>query len=169
MALTMADTSDGSIGHIAREKIECQAGLITAHPHPQRTSIGFAAHAPIPPCDTRRGRRTCQYAHNERYDPLYTHARDVPDEIPWEDKITMLIVEYMREQSMRLQGELESSIISTGCQQSLQIFLHNLNNLIETYIGVGPSNHVFYDMIHRRRMTMMDRHKFEEIKNIVTK
>ena len=109
------------------------------------------------------------YAHNETYDPLYTHPKDVPDDIPWKDKITKLTVEEMREHSMRLEGELESSTISTGCQQSLHIMLYNLNNLIEIYVGVGPSTHIFYDMMRRRKMVVMGRHKFEEIKNNVTK
>ena len=47
------------------------------------------------------------------------HPKYVPDDIPSEDKITKLNVEDMREHSMRLQGELESYTISTGCQHSL--------------------------------------------------
>ena len=81
----------------------------------------------------------------------------------------MLTVEEMREHSVRLQGELESSTISISCKQSLQIVLHNLNSLIESYVGVGPSTHIFYDMMRRRRMAVMGHHKFEEIKTIVTK
>ena len=106
----------------------------------------FVAHAR----NTRRGHRGNEYAHNETYDPLYTHPKYVPNYIPWEDKITKLIVEEMREHSVRLRGELESSTISTSCQQILQIVLYNLNSLIESYVGVGPSTHIFYDMMRRR-------------------
>ena len=78
-------------------------------------------------------------------------------------------MEDMRENSVRLQGEVESSTISIGCQQSLHIVLHNLNSLIEIYVGVGPSTNIFYDMMCRRKISVMGRHKFEEIKNNVTK
>jgi len=81
----------------------------------------------------------------------------------------MLIVEEMREHYVRLQGKLESSTMSIACQQSLQIVLHNLNRLIESYVGVGPSTHIFSGMMHRRRTMVMRHHKFEEIKNIFTK
>ena len=67
---------------------------------------------------------------------LNNHPKDVLDDILWEDNITKLIVEGMRENSVRLQGELESYTISTSCQQSLHIVLHNLNSLIESYVGV---------------------------------
>ena len=78
-------------------------------------------------------------------------------------------MEEMRDHSVRLQGEIESYTISIGCQQSVHIVLHNLNCLIESYVGVGPSTHIFYDMMRRRRMRVMGHHKFEEIKNNVTK
>ena len=130
---------------------------------------GFVAHAPNPSRNTRRVRRVREYAHNETYDPLYTHPKYVPDDIPWEYKITKLNVEEMRKHYVRLQGELKSSTISDGYQKSLHIVLYNLNSLIESYVGVGPSTHIFYDMMHRRRMEVMGFHKFEEIKNNVTK
>ena len=60
-----------------------------------------------------------QYAHNERYDPLYSHPRDVHEDTPWKDNITMLSVENMEDQSSRLQEELDSSNISFGTQQCL--------------------------------------------------
>ena len=60
-----------------------------------------------------------QYAHNERYDPLYSNPRDVPKETPWEDNIAMLTVEEMKKHSSRLKAELESSNLSFGTQQCL--------------------------------------------------
>ena len=81
----------------------------------------------------------------------------------------MLTVEEMREHSLRLQEELDCSKISFGTQQCLQIVLHNLNSLIETYLGVGPSTHIFHDMMRRRKFLVMGRHKFEEVKKVVTK
>ena len=65
---------------------------------------GFAATDPNPPPETRRRHRVHQYAQNDRYDPLYSHPRDVPEETPWEDNITMLIVEDMKEHSSRLKA-----------------------------------------------------------------
>ena len=76
----------------------------------------FAAPDPNPPPETRRPRRVQQYAQNERYDPLYIHPRDVSEETPWEDNITMLTVEDMKEHSSRLQVELDSSNLSFGTQ-----------------------------------------------------
>lgn len=81
----------------------------------------------------------------------------------------MLNVEEMKEHSSRLREKLESSNLSFGTQQCLQIVLHNLNSLIETYLGVGPSTHIFHDMMRRRQLSVMGCHKFEEIKKIVTK
>ena len=46
------------------------------------TFIGFISHAPNPSHNTRRGHRARGYAHNETYDPLYTHPKGVPDDIP---------------------------------------------------------------------------------------
>ena len=81
----------------------------------------------------------------------------------------MMTIEEMKEHSSRLQAELDCSHLSFGTQQCLQIVLHNLNSLIKTYIGVGPSTHIFHDMMHRRRFSVMGRHKFEEVKKVVTK
>ena len=69
---------------------------------------GFAPADPNPPLETRRRRRVHQYAQNDRYDPLYSHPRDVPEETPWEDNIAMLTVEEMKEHSSRLKAKLES-------------------------------------------------------------
>ena len=80
---------------------------------------GFAAPDPNPPPETRRRRRVHQYAQNDRYDPLYTHPRDVPEETPWEYNIAMLTVEVMKEHFSRLKAELESSNLSFGTQQCL--------------------------------------------------
>ena len=99
---------------------------------------GFASPDPNPPLEKRRRRRVHQYAQNDRYDPLYSHPRDVPEETPWKDNIAMLTMEEMKEHSSRLKVELESSNLSFGTQQCLQIVLHNINCLIETYLGVGP-------------------------------
>ena len=111
---------------------------------------GFATPDSNPPPETRRRRRVHQYAQNDRYDPLYIHPRDVPEETPWEENVTMLTVEEMKEHSLRLKVELDSSNLSFGTQQCLQIGLNNMNSLIETYLGVGPSTHIFHDMMHRR-------------------
>ena len=70
---------------------------------------------------------------------------------------------------LEIEGKLDSSNLSFGTQQCLQIVLHNLNCLIETYIGVGPSTHIFHDMMRRRRFSVMGHHKFEEVKKVVTK
>ena len=43
---------------------------------------GFVSLYPNPPPETRRCRRVHQYAHNERYDPLYNHLRGVHEETP---------------------------------------------------------------------------------------
>ena len=81
----------------------------------------------------------------------------------------MLTVGEMKEHSSRLKVELESSNLSFGTQQCLHIVFHNLNCLIETYLGVGPSTHIFHDMMRRRRFLVMGYHKFEEVKKFVTK
>ena len=130
---------------------------------------GFVAPNPNPPLETRRGHWVHLYARNERYDPLYSHPRDVPEDTPWEDKITMLTMEEMKDHSSRLQIELESSNLSFCTQEYLQTIFPNLNSLIKTYLGVGPSTHIFHDMMRRRRFSMMGRHKFEEVKKVVTK
>ena len=86
-----------------------------------------------------------------------------------EDNIAMLTMEEMKEHSSRLKEELDSSNLSFDTQQCLQIVLDNLNSLIETYLGVGPSTHIFHDMMHRRRFSVMGHHKLEEVKKVVTK
>ena len=43
-----------------------------------------------------------EYAHNETYDPIYTYPKDVPDDIPWEEKIENITVEEMRDHYVRL-------------------------------------------------------------------
>ena len=111
---------------------------------------GFAAADPNPPPKKRRHHWAHQYAQNDRYDPLYSHPRDVPKETPWEDNIAMLTMGEMKEHSSRLKVELESSNISFGTQECLQIVLHNLNSFIETYLGVGTSTHIFHDIMRRR-------------------
>ena len=70
---------------------------------------------------------------------------------------------------MRYQGELESSTISISFQQSIHLVLRNLNFLIDIFVRVVSLTHIFYGMMRRRQMEVMGRHKFEEIKNIVTK
>ena len=75
---------------------------------------GFAATDLNPPPETRRHRQVHQYAQNDRYDPLSSHPRDVPEDTPWEDNIAMMIVEEIKEHSSRLKEELESSNLSFG-------------------------------------------------------
>ena len=110
-----------------------------------------------------------QYAQNDIYDPLYSHPRDVLEETRWEDNIAMLTVEEMKEHYSRLKEELDSSNLSFGTQHCLQIGLQNMNSLIETYLGVGPSTHIFHDMMHGKRFSVMGHHKLEEVKKVVTK
>ena len=112
--------------------------------------IGFVAPDPNTPPERRRLHQVHQYAQNEIYGPLYSHPRDVPEETPWEDNISTMTMEEMKEHSSRLKGELDSSNISFGTQQCLYIVLHNLNSLIRTYLGVVPSTHIFHDMMCRR-------------------
>ena len=75
---------------------------------------GFAASNHNPPPETRRRHWVHQYAQNDRYDPLYSHPRDVPEENPWKYNIVMLTVEEMKEHSSRLKAELESSNLYFG-------------------------------------------------------
>ena len=77
---------------------------------------GFVAADPNPPPKKRRHQWAHQYAQNDRYDPLYSHPRDVLEETPWEENIAMLTVEEMKDHSLILQGELDSSNICFGTQ-----------------------------------------------------
>ena len=70
---------------------------------------------------------------------------------------------------MRLHNELQSCNLSAPSQNCLQIVLHNLESLIETYRGVGPSTQVVFDMMHRRRASVIGIHAYNEVKSRVNK
>ena len=70
---------------------------------------------------------------------------------------------------MRLRNELKIFNLSALSRDCLQIFFHNLKRLIETYRGVGPSTQVFFDMMHRRRESVIGIHSYNEVKGRVTK
>ena len=59
-----------------------------------------------------RGRRVHDFAQNLSYDPLYTHPGDIPEQMPWEDTISLLTVDGMREHSTRFRNELKSCNLS---------------------------------------------------------
>ena len=89
--------------------------------------------------------------------------------MPWEDRISLLTVDGMREHSTRLRNELKSFNLSTPSRNCLQIVLHNLESLMENYHGIGPSTQVFFEMMYRRIALVIGIHSYNEVKSRVTK
>ena len=110
-----------------------------------------------------------EFAQNPNYEHLYPHPRDIPKDIPWEENISLLTFDRMRENSMRFHNELESCNLSSPSQECLQIVLHNFDSLIETCHGVGLSTQFFFDLMHRRRSSIIGIHYYSEVKSRVTK
>ena len=54
-------------------------------------------------------------------------------------------------------------------RQSLEILTHSLSEIVNVYKNLGPTTGTFVEVMRKRKETVMGLHKWEDVKQRVTK
>jgi hypothetical protein len=77
-------------------------------------------------------RRPC-YEETKDYTPTSTYPSEVGDELPWEKNTEAMTLERCSGVKKRLGNDLAVLELPQESKQSLQIFLHSLENFMDAY------------------------------------
>jgi hypothetical protein len=68
-----------------------------------------------------------------------------------------------------MENDLRHMELPTESKQSLEIIFHSLQNFINVYQNLGPTNDTFIYLMRRQKSEVMGPDKWEVVQNIVSK